>query len=647
MNTFLVYLLIGVTSGAVYALAASGLVVTYATSRIFNFAHGAIGMFMAFLAYTLWVEQGWPEWLALGVCVFVAAPLLGVLLDFGIMRHLENASIALRLAVTLTIFILLEGLAVWIWGTDLRSMPPIFGTGSFQPLHGLTVSADQAASILIAAGVAIGMWFLFRRTTIGTVMRGVVDDRDLTELHGINPRYVTSFSWALGCSLAAAAAILVAPGLSMSIDALSLLVVSAYAAAIIGGLTSVPLTFLGAMALGIITSLLIGYLPPENELVQDLAPAMPFLLLFVALVVRREEVGSFQRVEVYNEPSPPRLRTSLVLAAVGVLAAVVFAPMLSDFHALVAGTGLVYAGIMLSLVLLAGMAGQVSLAQLAFVGVGGVIMSHTGGGLPYWLALVIATVGTGVVGALVALPALRLRGLYLALSTLAFAVLMDKVVFVNSHVFATAGGAIPVRAPQIFGLKADSFNSMLPLLAAVVGLYAVGILAIRRGPFGRRLTAMRDAPAAASALGMNIVSTKLVVFATSAAMAGLMGALLGGLSHQVIASQFNYIQSLSTLLILAIWGLTSVPGAVLGAVFYAVFYLLLPDWISNPDTVQLLQPLGIGLAMFGLAKHPEGVVNQNRDAFKRGGGRLRARRRRFEPTPTTTTTEGSHVAARG
>jgi branched-chain amino acid transport system permease protein len=617
MTTFLVYLIIGITTGAIYAVAASGLVVTYATSRVFNFAHGAIGMVFAFLMYTLWVDNGWNEWLALGLCVLVLAPAMGVLLDILVMRHLERASIALRLAVTLTIFTLLQGAALYIWGTELRSMPPIFGSGSFSPVEGLQVTNDQTATIVIAIVVAVGLWLLFQRTAIGTVMRAVVDDRDLTAMHGVDPRRVTSISWALGCSLAALSAILIAPGLSMSIDALSLLVVSAYAAAIIGGLKSVPVTFAGAIFLGVVTSLLIGYLPPENELVQDLGPALPFLVLFVALVVRRGEIG-LQRVEVFNEPGPPRLRTTAAIGVVAVLVAIVVAPSLSGFDALAVGIGLVYAGLLLSLVLMSGMAGQVSLAQLAFAGVGGVVVSHIGDGLPYWLSLLVGVAAAAVVGVLVALPALRLRGLYLALSTLAFAVLMDKVVFVNSHVFTTTGGAIPVRAPEIFGLKADSLNSMIPLLTAVVALYAIGILALRRGRYGRQLAAMRDAPAAASALGMNIVWTKLVVFGAAAGMAGLMGVLWGGLSHQVIASQFNYIASLFALLILVIWGITSVPGAILGAVFYAIAFLYLPKWITDQDLVNLIQPLSVGLAIFGLAQHPEGIVAQWRGYIRRG-----------------------------
>jgi branched-chain amino acid transport system permease protein len=637
MTQFLVYLIIGITTGAIYAIAASGLVVTYATSRVFNFAHGAVGMFVAFVMYSLWVDQGWPEWLALIICVLVIAPLIGVALDVFVMRWLENASVAQRLAVTLTIFIMFEGLAQVIWGTDLRTMPPIFGPHSFSPVNGLNVTYDQAATVIIAVLVAVGLWALFNKTRIGTIMRGVVDDRALTELHGINPRMVTSLSWALGSSLAAVSAILLAPGLSMSIDALSLLVVSAYAAAIIGGLTSIPLTFTGGIALGVITSLLVGYLPPTNELVQNAASAMPFLLLFGALVVRRSELG-LQRVEVFNEPPPPKARTMLTLSGVGLVLAILIAPQLSNFDALVAGSALIYAGVLLSLVLITGMAGQVSLAQWSFVGIGGVLMSHLGGGMPYWLALVLSTVISAAVGALIALPSLRLRGLYLALSTLAFAVLVDKVVFTNSHVFDTRGASIPVRSPQIFGLQADSFSSMIPLLAVVVALYAMLVLFIRRGRFGRALTAMRDAPQAASALGLNIVRTKLIVFTVSSGMAGLMGCLWGGLNHNVIASQFGYITSLTALLILTIYGVTSVTGAIVGSIFYAIFYLMVPNWINNPDLVAAIQPLGIGLAVFGLARHPEGAVAQTRASLRRGRWARKPAPSSLAAAPTASTT---------
>ena len=621
MNTFLIFLIIGIVTGAIYSIAAAGLVLTYATSRVFNFAHGAVGMVMAYLAYTFWVSQGLPEWVALVLTVLVVAPAIGVLLDWAVMRWLERASVAQRLVVTLTLLVLCQGLASLIWGRGqyvTEVMPSIFSSSTFSPVHGLDVTYDQLADVIVAAVVAGGLWLLLKRTRIGTVMRGVVDDRALTELHGLNPRLVTSLSWAIGMSLAALAAILLAPGVSMDITTLSLLVVSAYGAAIVGGLTSLPWTFVGAMILGIGSSLMVGYLPPTN-LVQNITDAAPFILLFVVLSLRRQRYGEQERVRSFREPSPPRLRTMLVMAAVGLILVILVTPHLSSVYQLVVGNGIIYAGILLSLILVTGMAGQISLAQFSFLGFGDVLLSHLsiGAGLPYWAALIVATVSTALLGALVALPALRLRGLYLALSTLAFALLMDNVFFASSAIFPEQGAGINVPAPSIFGLTARSYTSIAAVALVAVAACAIGIVELRKRRFGRALAALRDAPSAASALGLNVVRTKLVVFTVASGMAGLMGCLYGSLYHQALSSQFVYLNSLIALLILSIYGISSVSGAFVGALFYSLFYLMIPNWITDQNIVNAIQPLGIGLAVFALAQHPEGAIAQNRAAIAR------------------------------
>ncbi len=500
MDTFLIYLIIGIVTGALYSIAAAGLVLTYATSRVFNVAHGAIGMIMAYLMYELWVNQGLNEWVALVVCVLVVAPATGVLLDWAVMRWLERASVAQRLVVTLTILVLCQGLASLIWGRGenvTEVMPSIFSSASFSPINGLNVTYDQLADVIVAAVVAFGLWLLLKKTRIGTMMRGVVDDRDLTQLYGINPRLVTSLSWAVGTSLAALAAILLAPGVSMDINTLSLLVVSAYGAAIVGGLTSLPWAFVGAMILGIGSSFMVGYLPPTN-LFQNVTDAAPFILLFVVLSLRRASYGEQERIQSFREPNPPRLRTMLAMIVVGVVLVIVVVPHFSSVYQLVVGNGIIYVGILLSLILVTGMAGQVSLAQFSFLGFGDVILSHLSSGahLPYWAALIVATVSTGLLGAVVALPALRLRGLYLALSTLAFALLMDNVFFASSAIFPEQGSGIAVPPPNIFGLNARSYTSVSAVALVAVGLLAAGILWIRTRPFGRQLAALRDAPAA-------------------------------------------------------------------------------------------------------------------------------------------------------
>jgi branched-chain amino acid transport system permease protein len=625
MDTFLVYLIIGIVTGALYSIAAAGLVLTYATSRVFNVAHGAIGMVMAYLMYTLWVQQGLPEWLALVICVLVVAPAVGVFLDWAVMRWLERASVAQRLVVTLTLLILCQGLASLIWGRGeniTEVMPSIFSSSTFSPISGLNVTYDQLADVIVAAVVAGGLWLLLKRTRIGTMMRGVVDDRDLTQLNGLNPRMVTSLSWAIGTALAALAAILLAPGVSMDITTLSLLVVSAYGAAIVGGLTSLPWAFVGAMILGIGSSFMVGYLPPTN-LFQNVTDAAPFILLFIVLSLRRPRYGEQERIASFREPRPPRLWKMIAMIVAGVVLVILAVPHLSSVYQLVVGNGIIYAGILLSLILVTGMAGQVSLAQFSFLGFGDVLLSHltTGAHLPYWAALIVATVSTGLLGAIVALPALRLRGLYLALSTLAFALLMDNVFFASSAIFPQQGAGIPDPPPSIFGLTARSYTSVAAVAVVFVGLCAVGILVLRQRHFGRALAALRDAPAAASALGLNVVRTKLIVLALASGMAGLMGCLYGSLFQQALSSQFVYLNSLTALLILSIYGVTSVSGAFVGAGFFSIFYLMIPNWITNQNIVSAIQPLGIGLAVFALAQHPEGAIAQNRDSFARWRGR--------------------------
>jgi branched-chain amino acid transport system permease protein len=639
MHEFLIYLVIGLTVGGIYAITATGLVMTYTTSRIFNFAQGSMGMLVAFVYYQLRVVWNLPSLVALVLSVLVVAPLLGATLDLVLFSRIQRAPLALKLVATLALSLALQGVAQLIWGTSLRSMPPIFSSDTFTPVSGVNITYDQLATVVAALIVAVLLWYLFRRTRLGTTMRAVVDDPTLAELHGVSPVRITALSWAMGSALAGLATILVAPRVTLSIQALSGLVVTAFAAAIIGRLSSMAFTFAGGIALGLISSFMTGYLPPTNELLTDLTSAMPFVVLFVALLVLREERGAAARTISFPEPAPPRMRTTLLLTLAAFVVALIVSPALSDFQSLVVGVALTYASILLSLVLITGMSGQVSLAQFSFAGLGAILLAHLDGHMPYVLALICAVLITAIVGGLVALPALRLRGLYLALATLAFAFLMDGVVFPNSHVIPISTQTVVVPLPSAFGLSVKSGQAFVPFLTLFVGLCAVAILAVRRSRVGRSLSAMRDAPLAASALGLGLVRTKVLVFAASAGLAGLGGSFYGAAQHQVGASDFVYLLSLSALLILAIQGLTSVTGAIVGAGFYAIAFLLLPQWIDNADTVSALQPLLIGLGVLNLALFPAGAVAQQRAQFEH------IRKRLARTTRTDAVPDDEHPAA--
>src|SRR4051794_3804349 len=210
-----VFLTIGLSVSAIYAVSATGLVVTYVTSGVFNFAHGAIGMFLAFTYWELSVNQGWPVPLALAVTLLVIAPAIGVALDVIVMRRLvRGASVATKLVVTLALLLAFQGAALAIWGIELRTLPEFFG-GRDWSVAGLHITYHQTITVMAAALVAFALRLLFKRTRLGVAMRAVVDNPELCEIKGLSPNVVTAASWALGASLAGLAAILIAPGLNL------------------------------------------------------------------------------------------------------------------------------------------------------------------------------------------------------------------------------------------------------------------------------------------------------------------------------------------------------------------------------------------------------------------------------------------------
>jgi branched-chain amino acid transport system permease protein len=300
-----------------------------------------------------------------------------------------------------------------------------------------------------------------------------------------------------------------------------------------------------------------------------------------------------------------------------VVAAALVAGHISDYQLLIGSKGLLFSCITLSLVLLTGLSGQVSLMQMSFVGVGAIVAGKLGADTPWLLSLLAAVAITGALGCLVALPVLRLRGIYLALCTLAFAILMDGLFFGNSHVLG-GGSTLAVPRPSIFGASLTSEQAMFVLTAAAVALYANIFLAVRRSAFGRMLAALRDSPTASQMMGMDLVRLKLKVFGLSALLAGSAGVLLGALQVRVGGLDFLYFRSLTVLLVATIFGITSVSGALLGAVFFVglpeVLNGLGSDSGGGITGTQALQPLIIGALAIAAARRPEGL-----------SGRLRAR----------------------
>jgi len=300
---------------------------------------------------------------------------------------------------------------------------------------------------------------------------------------------------------------------------------------------------------------------------------------------------------------------------VSAFAAVVVSGRLSDYQLLIGSKAFVFTCITLTVVLLTGLSGQVSLMQMSFAGIGAVVIAKAGADTPWLLGLALAAGAAGILGCLVAIPALRLRGIYLALSTLAFAILMDGLVFGNSRLLG-GGETLVVPRPSIAGLDVTTERGMFVLAAAAASVFAIIFLAVRRSTLGRLLNAMRDSPTACQMMGVSLARLRLAVFGLSALLAGAAGTLLGALQVRVGALDFLYFRSLTVVLVATIFGITSVSGAVLGAAFFVVLPEALRGLGSEGgggfDGSLALQPLIIGLLAMSAARHPEGLSGQLR-----------------------------------
>lgn len=610
MEKFLIFTIVGLSLSAIYAVIASGLVLTYTTTGIFNFAHGAIGMLAAFAYWQLRFDWGWPTPVAVVVVVAVLGPAFGLLLERGIMRGLSGTSEATKLVVSISLLVGLIGLANLIWEPGQSRPMSTFFQGESIDLGVTTITYHEAITIVVAIVVALGLRWLLYRTRMGISMRANVDDRSLTLLNGARPDRIALFSWAVGASLAAVGGILIAPSLSLEAGSLSLLIINAYAAAIFGRLRSLPLTFLGALVIGLTEGYLGAYLPGDNRYLAGFRPAAAVVILFLALLfVPNPRLRTRTQLREYF-PSPSR--TGIAALAISVVAvAIVMVTTMDDGSLITYGAIFPLGIVALSLVPLVGFAGQISLAQLTFGGIGAIAVAHHGvGGSP--LGLVLAMVFAAAVGALVALPLMRLSGIYLALATAAFAVAMDRWIFNLPdfdlgplHISLFELNSTSIDALSVFGFSFDTPARQLLLSATAFALVAVAVAALRWSRYGRQLVAMRDSEAACATFGLNLLWPRIGVFTLAAAIAGLGGALYGMQLGTVAPARYDLLTGLPIFILVVVGG----AGLVGGALFAGVsLFGLIPLTSGFGPLFAKINTVTPGLTGIGLGRNPSGVV---------------------------------------
>jgi branched-chain amino acid transport system permease protein len=598
MSSFIAYTLFGLFSGAAYAIAASGLVLTYSTTRVFNIAHGAFGMLLSFIFWDFSVRQGMPTLLALFLVLLVVAPAIGWFIARFVARDLGNASPSSALVVTVAMLVGCIGVAGVVYPLESRVVLPFFADTRFD-VGGANLTAHQLITILASVVVAAGLYALLTRTRIGTAMRASVDNPELLRLFGGKPDQVAALAWMIGISLAGLGGILLVSTVGLDYFQLTLLVINAYAAATLGRLTSLPLTFVGAMVLGLVSSYFPGYVHLEGTLsqLQNVLPALFLFVVVVALPQAQLRIGQVKGIVSAPLPSLPR---TVGWSAALLLFVALLAGTLSEPNLLLVGKAAAFGIVMLSMVLLTGYGGHVSLAQLAFAGVGALTYAKLDE--PNLYGLLVSVLVAAGVGALVALPVLRLTGLYLALATLAFASIMDKVVFQAEWAFGF-NGLLPASRLSVLGHSVSSTGGYAFLMTVFLVLIAWAVLVLRRGVVGRLLIASRDSAAACGTLGLDVRWFRVGLFALSAGLSGLGGALYAGLRQNIGAGDFIYFNSLLLLLFAVVAGVTSVTGAVLGGVALTA----LPELMANYASVGALFYVAIAVCAILLAKDQNGV----------------------------------------
>jgi len=648
MNEFLSYALPGIPYGCTFALVAIGLVLTYRATGVFNFAFGAQA-YVAALLYAVLTKHQVARGLAGVLVIVVISPLCGVLFDRLVFSRIASANVAAKTIAALGLMVGLPALAAIAFGPQTFNAPPslLFNVNNVVfHVVGTPINGEQLSTVLMTLVVLVLLILLLRYTTLGLSMRAAVESPRMLRLQGVASGRVTASAWALSSALAGLAGILLAPRYGqVSIDNYTVLLVGAIAAAAVAGLSSMGVATAVSIFMGVLIGVSTGYAPSGSVWTTGVAAAVPFLTLMIVLALdprmRRLEVSDDPLAAVDPPPvpllPPPRsvlLDRSLKTLGVAVLIAAIASVMtwVPSTWVFALTTGLALSMVFLSITLMTGAAGQVSLCQATFAGVGAFTAGQlaTNRGMPIIVGALIGAFVAAVAGVLAALPALRLRGLALSLSTLTIALLADALVFPTSYIGGPPNG-LTVPRPTLGSISFATESTRPFFLLVVLFIAGAGFLVRRlmRGISGRGLEASKQSPLAAEGLGYNPTKGRLSMFALSAALAGVGGALYGSLLQVVGPADFTYESSLLFVVIVVTVGSRTVAGAIEAGVVFAVLTQI-GTYLPNRAAPTSIVALAFAVGAFRYATHPEGILEEGRRWSTQQIDRMLGRVRRVE-----------------
>ena len=621
MNSLLEFALLGLGTGAIYALSAQGLVLIYRGSGTINFAHGAIALLGAAIFVELRDDMGWPI-LAAAFAGIAATAFIGAIIDFAIMRRISGASPLARLVVTLGILGVIESIVIIRYGSSLRFVDPYLPDHMVQLTGDIALGADRLLLCVIAIITTAGLWLLYQRSEFGRQTTAVAENPQSAAALGISPNMISSLNWTLGCAMAGLAGILLIPLTGLMPVILVLMIIPTLAAALIGGFQSFPITLLAGLCIGILQSIIGGI---SN--ISGLSDAIPFLAIIIILIIKGRALPLRGFVNDRLPPvSAPHISWPKIAIAFAMGCLAIFL-LSEDYLAALTGS-LITATAIISIILLTGFAGQLSLGQYAFVGAGAFISARLADlyGLPFPLAFIIGVAGTMLFGLIFALPALRTRGINLAVITLGLGVALDSLIFKNK--FLTGGfEGTEISPPSLFGIELDSiiYPQRYAMLALILfTICAIMLLNIRRGTSGRRLLAIRSNERAASSLGINITNAKLFAFALAAGFAAAAGVLKAFRFPNVrFESGYSMFDSIPAVLMGFLGGIGYVGGALIGGLI--AIGGIANEFIGSLFDLAEWQALLISASAIAMVMiHPAGIAPALASAAKKWGRNKKA-----------------------
>lgn len=646
MTDYLYYILLGSGAGAIIAALGLGLVITFQGSGVVNFAQGAMAMWVAYVyadlrrgAYPFPIP-GLPDRYHFGEDVgflwamflsLLTAALLGLIVYRLVFKPLYRAPALAKVVASVGLLIVFVSLVDRRFADDTS-----FRVGGILPSEPVTITDDVTVPrdglwlALIVILIAAALWIVSRYTRLGLVTRAAAENEKGAVLLGYSPNFLAALSFVTASVVCGFVAILASPMIALSSMIFTFLfLIPALGAALVGNFRTIVPTVATGFGIGLLQSMF-------TKLQIDLSwwpefgarEGIPFLIIIAVMVMRGDRLPDRGTVDNWKLPAVPAARVTPLSVGFPIVAATLGILFLGPLWRGAIMSTVIAVAIALSFVVLTGYGGQTSLAQMAFAGVAGFALSKLAiqWNVPFPLAPILAALLATVFGALVALPALRLRGTNLAIVTLAGGVAISEFIFKNpKYVGDASTGGAQVPNPKIgdwdLGLVLGTETSR-PIfglfLLAVVSILALMVANIRRSGTGRRMLAVRSNERAASALGINTVTVKLLVFTVSAFIAGIAGTLTAYRFGAVSEASYGVFASLTVLAFAYLGGITSVSGAVAagmvaasGVAFYATSRIF--DAVGAWEAY-----VGGILLIFTAIQNPEGISGAIRTQVAEG-----------------------------